>query len=196
MIGGSGNDTYVVDNVGDVVTELTGEGTDLVQTTLSSYSLATSGGNVENLTYTGTGDFIGVGNALANVVTAGIGNDTLTGGGGNDTLNGGLGTDTAVFTGSVTTHSYSLSGASVVVNDTSAGSPDGQDTLNSIETVQFGAQTFNLIAGTASSDAALTGTTGNDLLLGFNGNDVMTGGQGNDILIGGSGRTRLYLVER
>ena len=27
MFGGTGNDTYVVDNVGDVVTELDGEGT-------------------------------------------------------------------------------------------------------------------------------------------------------------------------
>ncbi|TLU81939.1 MAG: calcium-binding protein [Chlorobium sp.] len=45
MIGGQGNDIYYVDNIGDVVTELAGEGTDTVQSSIS-YQL---GGNVENL---------------------------------------------------------------------------------------------------------------------------------------------------
>ena len=67
-----------------------GEGSDTVNTTLSSYTL---GANVENLMHTGAGDFNGVGNALANTITGGTGNDTLDGGVGNDTLNGGGGAD-------------------------------------------------------------------------------------------------------
>ena len=35
MTGGIGNDIYMVDNVGDTVTELSGEGTDTVQSSLT-----------------------------------------------------------------------------------------------------------------------------------------------------------------
>ncbi|MGC2415405.1 MAG: calcium-binding protein [Stellaceae bacterium] len=90
MAGGGGNDTYIVDNAGDVVTEAATAGTDIVKTTLASYTL---GANVENLTYTRSSNFAGTGNSLNNVITGGGGNDTLNGGGGNDTLNGGAGSD-------------------------------------------------------------------------------------------------------
>ena len=63
MSGGAGNDTYVVDDAGDVVTEAAGEGTDTVRARVS-YTL---GANVENLTLTGTGAINGTGNALDNV---------------------------------------------------------------------------------------------------------------------------------
>ena len=91
LIGGAGNDTYIVRNVGDVVTETVGGGIDTVQTTLNSYTL---GSNLENLTFIGTGSFTGTGNGLANVITGGAGADLLNGGGGNDTLVGGAGVDT------------------------------------------------------------------------------------------------------
>jgi len=50
MAGGLGNDTYIVDNVGDIVTENVGEGIDTVQSSIS-YTL---GANVENLILTGS----------------------------------------------------------------------------------------------------------------------------------------------
>ncbi|POR39835.1 tandem-95 repeat protein, partial [Methylobacterium sp. V23] len=85
-----GDDTYLVDNAGDVVTEMANEGTDTVRTSLASYTLK---GNVENLVYTGTGKFAGTGNSLDNAIAGGSGNDVLTGGAGNDTLSGGAGHD-------------------------------------------------------------------------------------------------------
>ncbi|MGO7638568.1 calcium-binding protein, partial [Rhizobium leguminosarum] len=92
LIGGAGSDIYIVDDLADVVTEGANEGTDLIRTVLSSYAL-TNIANVENLAFIGTGDFIGTGNALANTIIGGAGNDLLDGGTGNDTLNGGAGND-------------------------------------------------------------------------------------------------------
>ncbi|MGL5237693.1 MAG: calcium-binding protein, partial [Plesiomonas shigelloides] len=90
MAGGSGDDTYLVDHVGDLVTEALNGGTDVVQTTLGSYVLTD---NVEQLVFSGLGDFSGTGNGLANTLTGGAGNDALFGLGGNDRLLGGNGND-------------------------------------------------------------------------------------------------------
>jgi Ca2+-binding RTX toxin-like protein len=101
MYGGLGNDTYYVDNTGDLVTELAAQGTDKVISTIS-YTL---GANVEDLTLSATA-VKGTGNALNNVITgtaaanmlSGMaGNDTLMGGGGKDILTGGTGNDTFKF---------------------------------------------------------------------------------------------------
>src|SRR3954453_17592820 len=94
MVGGGGNDVYIVDAAGDVVTEGSTGGTDEVRTSLASYTL---GANVENLRYTGTGDFTGTGNTLANTLTGGAGNDLLNGGSGVDTMIGGAGNDIYVL---------------------------------------------------------------------------------------------------
>jgi Ca2+-binding RTX toxin-like protein len=83
--GGGGGDTYVVDNDGDQVVELPGEGRDTIRSLKTSYLL---GDNVEDLQYTGDGQqaFHGVGNKLDNTISSLNGNDILEGGDGNDTL--------------------------------------------------------------------------------------------------------------
>ncbi|MBX5192413.1 RTX toxin, partial [Rhizobium sp. NZLR3b] len=95
LIGGAGNDIYVVDSASDVITEAVSAGTDEIRTALATYSIAALV-NVENLTYTGSASFTGTGNALANKITGGAGNDVLNGGAGADTLIGGAGDDTYI----------------------------------------------------------------------------------------------------
>ena len=196
LIGGIGNDTYVVTRANDVIVEQLDAGTDVVRTNLSTYLLP---GNVENFVYTGTGAVTATGNALANAFTGGAGNDTLTGGGGNDTLNGGGGTNTATYSGLVTDYAFTLNAnGSVTVADLRGGSPDGTDTDTSIQNYRFGnglvvtqAQLpFAVIMGTAGNDTLTGSATANSgqQIQGLGGNDTLTAGTGgNTTLDGGDG---------
>jgi Ca2+-binding RTX toxin-like protein len=98
MEGGRGNDTYVVDTLGDTITELPKGGVDTV---LSAFSF-TLPDQVEILTLTGTGGIDGTGNERANILVGndaanrldgGAGNNRLEGNGGDDVLLGGTGKD-------------------------------------------------------------------------------------------------------
>ncbi len=89
MRGGSGNDVYIVDNKSDTVTENSGAGTDLVQSSIT-YTLGT---NVEALTLTGTNAINGTGNTSNNLLIGNAATNTLNGSGGTDLLQGAAGTD-------------------------------------------------------------------------------------------------------
>jgi len=90
MVGGIGNDTYVVDSASDRISEATKSGVDNVLSAIS-FRLAE---NIENLTLTGTNAISGTGNALDNVLQGNGDANTLKGLGGNDILDGGAGLDT------------------------------------------------------------------------------------------------------
>jgi Ca2+-binding RTX toxin-like protein len=92
MIGGTGDDTYVVGSSSDKVLESAGEGVDTVRSS-TTYIL---GSNLENLTLTGISSIKGTGNDLDNCLTGNSANNRLTGGAGNDTLDGGSGRDTLI----------------------------------------------------------------------------------------------------
>ena len=105
MAGGAGNDTYVVDNAGDVIVEVANAGYDTVLTALTNYTL---GNNLEGLRFLSGASNTGVGNSANNILTGNTGDDVLSGGDGNDalygaggadSLNGGNGDDTLVSNG-------------------------------------------------------------------------------------------------
>lgn len=90
MMGGAGDDTYLVDNGWDQVWEAAGGGQDQVLTTLGAFTL---GEHVEGLRFIGSGDFAGTGNALDNRLEGGAGDDVLTGLAGADVFVAGAGAD-------------------------------------------------------------------------------------------------------
>jgi Ca2+-binding RTX toxin-like protein len=183
MNGGAGNDTFVVDNVGDSVSEALGGGTDLVRTSLTNYQL---GANVENLTYTGNSDFTGTGNAQANTITGGVGNDFLNGGAGADRLFGGAGNDT-----------YVVDSRADVVGEVAGGGIDTVQTSLSRYTLGGNVEnltytgTGNFIGNGNGSNNVITAGAGNDTLNGGGGNDILTGNDGNDTLNGDAGNDQL-----
>ncbi|ANL39207.1 M10 family metallopeptidase C-terminal domain-containing protein [Rhizobium phaseoli] len=177
LSGAAGNDTYIVDDVGDVVTEGVNAGTDLIKTVLSSYTL---GNNVENLLYTGSASFTGTGNALVNTITGGAGNDTLDGGAGNDTLDGGAGDDI-----------YVVDSASDVIKD-SAGTDEVRTALAAYSIAAL-ANVENLTY-TGSANFTGTGNALANMITGGAGNDMLNGGAGADSLIGGAGNDT-YIVD-
>ncbi|MDZ7855405.1 calcium-binding protein [Sphaerotilus sp.] len=184
MTGGAGNDTYVVDNAGDVVTEAAGEGTDLIQSSVS-YTAST---NVENLTLTGSGAINATGNTLANALTGNAGANVLDGSAGADTMTGGAGNDT-----------YVVDNAGDVVTEAAS---EGTDLIQSSVSYTASANVENLtLTGTGAINAtgnelanALVGNAGANILTAGAGNDTLDGGMGADTMVGGTGADT-YVVD-
>jgi Ca2+-binding RTX toxin-like protein len=93
LVGGKGDDTYVVANSGTTIVELPNQGVDTVEA-WASYTLPA---NVEDLTLE-QGGLTGTGNSQANyIIASSTGNNTINGGGGDDMIAAGGGDDTFVF---------------------------------------------------------------------------------------------------
>ena len=169
MIGGADNDTYWVDNVGDVVVENVGEGVKDMVKTYIDYALPA---NVEDGTLLGTAHLSLTGNALSNVLTGNGGNNIINGGAGQDTLIGGAGDDTYVVdvVGDVVTEAASA----------------GTDLVQSSVAWTLGANLENLtLLGTAAIDG--TGNSLANVIRGNATNNRIDGGAGVDTLLGAGG---------
>ncbi|WP_119302516.1 calcium-binding protein [Dongia deserti] len=167
MAGGDGNDIYYVDNVGDLVTELFGEGVDTI---ISTIALTSAINEVENYDFSKLAigvNFTGS-DSYDNVIKGGVGADTLAGGAGNDT--------------------YYLNSAKDVVDEEGGGGDS--DTIavtfsadlsnyNFVENIRLlGAAALNA-TGNAGANV-LEGNAGANILDGKGGADTMAGGKGND----------------
>jgi predicted extracellular nuclease/Ca2+-binding RTX toxin-like protein len=209
LAGGRGDDTYHVDDLGDVVTEGANAGRDLVIASVD-YTL---GANLENLTLTGSNDLQGIGNILANIIIGnagdneisgwgglddlrgGEGNDLLDGGDGNDLLDGGLGADDMF--GGLGNDTYYVDDAGDTTDETAGG---GIDTVFATASHVLGAGIERLIQlGTAAISAIgntlgniLTGNSGTNELYGEEGKDTLEGGDGDDSLDGGDDSDKLF----
>lgn len=188
MIGGTGNDTYVVDNADDVVTESAAAGTDTIQSSVN-FNLSTVA-NIEKLVLTGSGALTATGAAGNDHITGNSGANTIIGGAGVDTMIGGEGNDT-----------YYVDNASDVVTETSTSATQ-IDTIITTFSYVLAATSYveNLtlvdLATTATGNArnnALTGNELNNTLTGGAGNDTLDGGTGTDRLVGGTGSDTYYV---
>jgi trimeric autotransporter adhesin len=157
MIGGAGDDSYVVDNPGDVVIENPGGGIDSVITSLATYTLPA---NVERLYGTSDSAQYLVGNASDDTIAGGAGADTIIAGTGSLYAVGGNGGATISATGNN-------------ANDTLYGG-NGNDYI-------VGGNGNDLIVGEGGSDT-LYGGAGDDSLYGGAGTDYIYPGPGKDLI--------------
>lgn len=185
MIGGYGNDTYFVDDVGDVVTEKPGEGIDNVNSSIS-YTLSA---NVENLVLSDKGGAIdGTGNAADNVIIGNASANVLMGEGGNDTLDGGANAD--ILIGGPGNDTYYVDNVGDVVTEKAA---EGTDTVIASISYVLAANVENLTLAEGAGPLSGVGNHLDNLIVGNSQDNVLDGGTGADTLQGGAGDD-IYLV--
>lgn len=166
MTGGVGNDTYLVDNSGDVVIELAGEGGDQIWAFVN-YALPD---NVERLELRGAAHD-GSGNAVANTLLGSSGADVLNGNGGADLMIGGAGDDL-----------YFVDDAGDVIVE-AAG--DGSDQVWSYisYTLPDNIERLDLFGNAPNG----TGNGAENILTGNAAANILNGGAGADLMLGGGG---------
>jgi Ca2+-binding RTX toxin-like protein len=181
MEGGLGNDTHQVDDSGDLVVELAGQGTDTVAASIS-YTLAANVENLQALRIGGTDPLSLTGNALNNYIWASRGDNVLNGAGGADYMIGYAGNDFYLVDDSGDL-AYELAG-------------EGTDTVATAVSYVLAANIENLqalnIAGT--DPLSLTGNALDNYIWATRGDNIIDGGGGADFMIGYAGND-VYLVD-
>lgn len=178
LIGGSGNDIYILGSGTDTVIDTAGHDTITSTITRSLANYAT----IEELGLKGTANINATGNALANVIVGNAGNNILDGGDDNvvDTLKGD-------WDGISSNDTYILRAGSDLVID-----EGGIDTITS--TISRSLVSYSGIENLTLVGNGNINAIGNalaNLLTGNAGSNILSGGAGKDVLIGGAGADKL-----
>ena len=125
---------------------------------INSYTAIAYGVTIENA-IGGSGNDTITGNEADNIIDGGGGSDTMAGGNGNDTLIGGFALDTARFSGLMSSYSVTHSYSSGTISG-----PDGIDSFNSVEWLQFDDQSLDLVRPTNNFSGDFNGDLTSDVL--------------------------------
>ncbi|PZU10861.1 calcium-binding protein [Sphingomonas sp.] len=163
MIGGLGDDTYYVDNIGDKVIEAQGAGNDTIYSSVS-YSLFQQ--FVETLTLTGSLNIDATGNAQNNIINGNYGNNVMNGMAGADIMSGGAGDDT-YYVDNVGDQVIEYQGY-------------GNDKVYSSIGFDLAGQFIEALELTGSNAINALGNSQDNVLIGNGANNVLTGRGGSD----------------
>jgi Ca2+-binding RTX toxin-like protein len=195
IYGGLGDDSYIVDDAGDIASEFGGGGVDEVWASVT-YALRPA---IERLTLTGSSAIGGTGNSADNAISGNeaansldgaAGNDTLFGNGGGDNLFGGSGNDILDGGAGFDAMAGGLGNDTYYIDDTAydtvteqAG--EGTDMIVSAIDRHLDDNVENL---TLTGSAIVgTGNGLNNVIIGNGGSNALNGYGGIDTLIGGAG---------
>ncbi|ESQ73771.1 calcium-binding protein [Asticcacaulis sp. AC402] len=166
LYGGLGDDTYYIQNSGDMVEEAHYEGTDTIYSSVS-YSLF--GRAVENFIMTGSDDLVVWGNSLNNLLVGNSGHNLFQGEAGADTTVGGAGDDTYIITAN----------SDVVIELESEGYDLVQTTARKT-TLSDHVENLTLMGDPLWHQEGTGNALGNILMSFHAGSSVLRGGAGND----------------
>ena len=182
LIGGLGNDTYMINTATDNITELLGGGTADRAKVSVSYSLA-AGDNIE---------FLETSNSALTTQLNLTGNEftqTITGNAGSNTLNGGVDTVSDTLIGGLGDDTYVINSSTDNITELAGGGTADRAKASVSFTLAVGDNIEILETTNAALTTALN-LTGNEIaqtILGNRGSNVLNGGRGNDTLTGGVG---------
>lgn len=193
--GGDGNDTLVLNqsvattvNLGSIISQVAGGGTII---------------NFENIDgASSTADLIMIGDANANTLIGGSGNDIVSGGAGADTISSGAGNDTITYDFADISVDGGIGVDTLVVDGNATFIADMSNVSNQVIGAGIITGFENIDASAGAADVSLTGNDVDNILKGGSGADSIYGGSGNDtitydandiIMDGGSGNDTLIL---
>ncbi|MGE4078125.1 MAG: hypothetical protein AB7F22_21460, partial [Reyranella sp.] len=194
--GGGGDDSYHIDNAGDLGIEAGGGGNDTIYASVD-YTLA-AGQEIESLRVDGENGLHLTANDFGMELVGGEGADTLTGGAGSDVIFGGAGAD--VMDGG----DFSVGDTFHVdnVGDQVVGHVFSSTIYTSVDFTVSGGVDSATVYAVGPTGLHLTGGSGINTLVGADGDDTLTGGAfvnsldggaGADIMIGGADADYYYV---